>query len=309
VHAQGDQQPIIASHDIVDGPTGGERNVEDLQVFKDGRIVYNVRTEAPKPSRKSYQGTISADKVRNLVLILNLPDIRALPANMPAKTRPIDFFWDKSVQIDRPEGIQSVHIENFYPFLNLNGLVYPQALIELECTLQDIKSATAKRPESKEDWCEDILSRNAPADNSWGCSKDEAQTRIVGGVGWGVVRLGADLKAVEAALGVGHRSDKFSDVYFVEYRPRGIEISFNNSDRTVHAIYFYNRQQGSEQFGVFCGQTDKGVNWNSTIDDVKSLYGLPSADFLDGKSGRLEFKGIDFRFENGRLVRIGIPGH
>lgn len=118
----------------------------------------------------------------------------------------------------------------------------------------------------------------------------------------------SQLKAVKAALGEGHPSHKYSDVYFVEYRPQGIEISFNSSDDTVHAIYFYNRQQGSEQFGVFCGQTDKGVNWKSTVDDVKSLYGHPSADFMQGNAGRLEFTGIDFRFENGNLVRIGVPG-
>ena len=63
----------------------------------------------------------------------------------------------------------------------------------------------------------------------------------------------SQLKAVKAALGED-RADKYSDVYFVEYRPQGIEISFDSSDDTVHAIYFYNRQQGSEQFGGFSGQ-------------------------------------------------------
>jgi hypothetical protein len=154
-------------------------------------------------------------------------------------------------------------------------MVYPQALIQLECTLQDIKSTTAKRPKNQDDWCDDLLSRNASAGSSHACSEDEAQTRVVEGVGWGAVRMGANLKAVKAALGEGHPSHKYSNVYFVEYRPQGIEISFNSSDDTVHAIYFYNRQQGSEQFGVFCGQTDKGVNWKSTLDDVKSLYGHP----------------------------------
>jgi hypothetical protein len=308
VHAQDGQHPIISSHDIVDGPTGGEHNIEDLQISRDGGIVYTVQTGSSKTSRQSYRATISADKMRNLVELLSLRDIRALPNNLPAQTHPTDFFWDKSIQIDRPEGIQSVHIENFYPFLNLNGLVYPQALIQLECTLQDIKSTTAKRPKNQDDWCDDLLSRNASATNSHACGAYEAQTRVVEGVGWGAVRMGANLKAVKEALGEGHPSHQYSDVYFVEYRPQGIEISFNSSDDTVHAIYFYNHQQGSEQFGVFCGQTDKGVNWKSTVDDVKSLYGHPSADFMHGNAGRLEFTGIDFRFENGKLVRIGVPG-
>ncbi|MGA2051534.1 MAG: hypothetical protein ABSG96_28040 [Terracidiphilus sp.] len=308
LHAQEGQHPIMSSHDIVDGPAGGEHNVEDMQISKDGGIVYTVQTGSSKTSRKSYRATISADKMRTLVELLDLRDIRALPNNLPSQTHPIDFFWDKSIQIDRPEGIQSVHIENFYPFLNLNGLVYPQALIQLECTLQDIKSTTAKRPKDQDDWCSDLLSRNASATNSHACSDDVAQTRIVEGVGWGAVRLGTNLKIVKTALGEGYPSDKFSDVHFVEYRPLGIEISFNNSDDKVHAIYFYNRQQGSEQFGVFCGQTEKGINWKSTVDDVKSLYGHPAADFMLGNSGRLEFTGIDFRFENGTLVRIGVPG-
>jgi hypothetical protein len=172
-HAQHSQQPIIASLDMVDGPSGGEHSVEDLQIFKDGRVIYTLQSKSGKSAAKSYTVRISPEKIRKLVQLLNLPAIRALPNNLPAKTRPIDFFWDKSDWIDRPEGIQKVHVENFYPFLNLNG---------------------------------------------------------------------------------------------------------------------------------------KGIDWNSTIDDVKNLYGHPSEDFLDGNSGRLVFPGIDFRFENGKLVRIGIPG-
>jgi len=306
VHAQDSQHLIISSHDIV--ATGPEHNVEDLQIDKDGWIVYRTQKESSKTDLKSYRAKISADRMRNLVDLLNLGDIRALPKNIPPQNRPIDFFWETSIQINRPEGIQSVHIEDFYPFLNLNGLVYPQALIRLECTLQDIKSTTAKRPKDQDDWCEELLSRNAPADNSHACSEDEAKTGIVQGVGWGAVHVGADLKTIKATLGEGHPGQKYSDVSFVEYRPQGIEISFNNSDKTVHAIYFYDRQQDSGQFGIFCGQTDKGINWMSTVDDVKRIYGHPAAEFMDGNSGRLAFTGIDFRFENGRLVRIGVPG-
>jgi len=212
------------------------------------------------------------------------------------------------MQIDRPEGLQRVHIENFYPFLNLNSLVYPQGLIELECALQDIKSTAAKLSKGQDDWCEELVGRNVSAQSSYKCSKDETQTRIAAGSGWGAVHLGASFKAVEKVLGEGQQSDRFSDVHFVEFRQRGIEVSFNNSDDTVHAIYFYSGQRGSEQFGSFCGETDTGINWNSGIDDVKRAYGHPSADFLTGDSGRLVFTGVDFRFESGRLVRIGIPG-
>lgn len=308
LQAQDGRRPIITSKDVVNGPIGGVHEVEDLRIFKDGETLYSVQAGPTKAGRRSYRATISADKLRDLVRILSLPDIRALPQNLPAQNHPTDFFWDKSIQIDRPKGLQSVHIESFYPFLNLNGLVYPQALIQLECTLQDIKSTAEKRPQGENDWCTDVLSHNAPADSPYECRSDEAQTRVVAGVGWGAVRVGGNFKAVRAALGEAHLSEKFSDVHFVEYRTRGIELSVNNSDDTVHAIFFYNHQQDSGQFGVFCGHTDKGVNWKSTVEDVKGLYGQPSADFPGGPWERLVFPGIDFRFENGRLVRIGIPG-
>jgi hypothetical protein len=308
LQAQDGRRPIITSKDVVNGPTQGEHEVEDLRIFKGGDTLYTVQAGPTKAGRRSYRATISADKMRDLVQLLGRADIRVLPQNLPAQNHPADFFWDKSIQIDRPEGIQSVHVENFYPFLNLNGLVYPQALVQLECTLQDIKSTVEKRPKGENDWCEDVLSHNAPVESSYECSADEAQAKIAAGVGWGVVRVGASFKAVRAALGEAHPSEKYSDVHFVEYRTRGIELSVNNSDDTVHAIFFYNHQQDSGQFGVFCGQTDKGVNWKSTVEVVKSLYGQPSADFPGGTSERLVFPGIDFRFENGRLVRIGIPG-
>jgi hypothetical protein len=302
--AQNAQQPILVSHDVIDGPTGDAHSIEDLRIFQDGRVTYTLQSKTPR----SYTATISSDKLRGLVRLLDLPEIRALPRDLPVKTHPIDFFWDKSLRIVRSEGSQNVHIEHFYPFLNLDGPVYPQKLIEVECKLQDIKSTAATRPEAEENWCGDLLAHNLPESKSYECSKDEADTRIVEGFGWGAVHVGASLQTVQAVLGTGTPSDEFSDVHFVEYRTRGIEISFDRSDDKVHAIFFYNHQQGNGQFGVFCGKTDKGINWNSTVDEVGNAYGHPSANFLQGNSGRLQFSGIDFRFENGRLVRIGVPG-
>lgn len=78
----------------------------------------------------------------------------------------------------------------------------------------------------------------------------------------------------------------------------------------VHGIYFYNGQRDSPEFRVFCGQVDKGINWQSSIEEVKKAYGEPIAEFSgSGTSKRLVFDGIDFRFENGKLVRIGVPGN
>jgi hypothetical protein len=81
----------------------------------------------------------------------------------------------------------------------------------------------------------------------------------------------------------------------------------------VHNMYFYNQQKDSPEFAVFCGQVDRGINWQSSVDDVKRAYGQPAAEFsgtyLGVISKRLVFEGIDFRFENEKMVRIGIPGN
>jgi hypothetical protein len=299
------EQPILVSHDVINGPTGDAHTVEDLMVFANGNVTYSVRAKATK----SFTFALKADDVNGLVQLLNDPEIRGLPADVAAKTEPVDFFWDQKLQIVRSGTTQDVHIEHFYPFLNLNGPAYPQALIAFECKLQDIKAAATNERESGENWCEDILAHNFPENGSYKCNESESATEIAAGSGWGSIQVGANFQAIQAALGKAIPSEEFSAVYFVEYRSRGIEISLNRADDNVHAIYFYNHQQGSGQFGVFCGQTTKGINWHSTISDVRNAYGHPSADFIQGESGRLQFPGIDFRFENGKLVRIGIPGN
>jgi len=143
------------------------------------------------------------------------------------------------------------------------------------------------------------------------CRDDAAQPRIVPGEGWGEVRIGAALQAVDGLLGQGQPRRRYSDVYFKDYAPKGVQVSFENASNRVHAIFFYNGQHDSEEIGVFCGRTDKGINWQSSIDEVKEAYGHPTADYSGGPGEaweRLVFAGIDFRFESGKLVRIGIPG-
>ena len=101
--------------------------------------------------------------------------------------------------------------------------------------------------------------------------------------------------------------------YFKDYAPKGVQVSFENASNEVHAIYFYNGQRGSEEVGKFCGRTDKGISWQSSVDEVRKAYGQPTADYSGSDKGgtweRLVFAGIDFRFENGKLVRISIPGN
>jgi hypothetical protein len=307
--------PILASHDVIDGPLGGEHHVEDARVFADGRVIYTVEasspTDATKTNRATYRTTMDDDEERHLVQLLGATEIRSLPGQIPAKTRPIDFFWDKSFQIERADGNQTIHIENFYPFLNLQARVYPQALIELECTLQNLKSRAAKRPHDDTKWCTSLIDGRLDALKPPECKPSESQPRVVAGEGWGSVRLGSDLTVVQASLGTGQAGEKYSDSYFREFPKKGIEVLFEKAG-IVRAIFFYNGQQDVEGFGRFCGQTDKGIIWQSSPEEVKKLYGQPSDDFSGQDSGgtweRLVFAGIDFRFENGKMVRIGVPG-
>lgn len=145
------------------------------------------------------------------------------------------------------------------------------------------------------------------------CQGDDAQAIIFAHEGWGPVRIGAVYKAVEAFLGEGRAGNRYSDVHFEDYEEKGLQVSFDNADNSVHAIYFYNGQRDHPQFAAFCGQVDKGINWRSSIEDVKKAFGTPVRQFsgnnFDGTWTRLLFDGIDFRFENERMVRIGVPGN
>jgi hypothetical protein len=112
---------------------------------------------------------------------------------------------------------------------------------------------------------------------------------------------------------IGRSSRKYAHVYFKDYQTKGIQVSFENDSGTVHNICFYHRQGDSPEFAVFCGLIDKGISWQSSVEEVKRAYGQPTAEFsctyLGVVSKRLVFEGIDFRFENEKMVRIGIPGN
>jgi len=315
VQAQDAKRPVLSSHDRIEGPFGGENHVEDLQVFEDGRVTYvedETKTMGAKPEHSAYEATISPAEMQRLARLLGAREIRSLPEKVSSKTRPIDFFWQKSLEINRPDKTQKILIENFYPFLNAHEPAYPKALIELECSLQDIKLEVAKRlhPKDEDDWCREIRASAEPAQGD--CREDASQPRIVAGEGWGPVRLGAPAQAVDAFLGDGHPANKYSDVRFKDYPQKGVQVSFENGNNTVHAIFFYNGQRHSEEEGTFCGQTSNGIGWQSSVEEVKKVYGHPIAEFSGNDSGgtwqRLVFTGIDFRFENGKMVRIGIPG-
>jgi hypothetical protein len=131
---------------------------------------------------------------------------------------------------------------------------------------------------------------------------------IVQGRGWGDVRLGAPRAVIERMLGKGNKRSKYTDVYFINYETKGVQVSFSNSDDAVVAIYFYNKDENYKHFATFRGKTSKGIGWDATVEQVRRAYGKPLEDnrFCGGR--RIVFDGIDFRFLNGKMVRIGIPG-
>jgi len=300
--AQEAPRPILVSHDLVDGPLGGDRRLEDLQVFESGEIVY-------VEEGTTYKATIAANEMQALRALIDSAELRSLPEKVPSKIQPVDFFWQQSLQINRPNAAQKIEIANFYPFLNLRGNVYPKALIQLECRLLDIK-ATASNRKDDNGWCEELSNANFAETD---CKQNEKQARIIADEGWGPVRLGAPQEEVEAFLGKGISGSRYSDVYFENYETKGLQVSFNNASNTIHAIYFYNGQQDDPEFASFCGEVDKEINWRSSINDVKKAFGTPIKEFSGTGPGgtwtRLAFAGIDFRFENGKMVRIGVPGN
>src|SRR5260370_2647807 len=126
----GDKRLVLSAHDRIDGPFGGEHHVSDLQVFGDGKVIYKeegTKNRGGKTERSTYQVTIPSDEMRRLAELLESADIRYLPKEISSNTRPEDFFWQKTVEINGPDKTQKIQIENFYPFLNLDAAVYPNS--------------------------------------------------------------------------------------------------------------------------------------------------------------------------------------
>ncbi len=141
-------------------------------------------------------------------------------------------------------------------------------------------------------------------------AKEETDSVLVAGKGWGVVSLKAKRKTVEAKLGEGENGRKYDDVYFVDYPKKGLQISYTNKKDEAYTIFFYNNQKRYERFVTSSVKTDKGISWTSQPEDILKAYGKPKNDFKDDSGNnawrRLEYDGIDFLFELGELKRIGI---
>jgi len=154
-----DKLPLLVSIDKIDMFGHDESS---LRVFPDGQVIYLKGQDLNDDKRlRRYESSLDAEGMQRLVILLNSKAIRSLPKRIGPKIRPIDFFWQKSLEVNRADGTQAIEIENFYPFLNRYESAYPPALIELECEIEEISEKAAKRPkpDKKDDWCHDLLKK------------------------------------------------------------------------------------------------------------------------------------------------------
>jgi hypothetical protein len=140
--------------------------------------------------------------------------------------------------------------------------------------------------------------------------EEKAEPTIVANRGWGLVQIGATKNRVMAVLGEDPIIAKYTNNYYLDYREKGVQVSFSTKDNKVNAIFFYNKQKDSEHFATFQGKTAAGIGWGSSVQDVIKAYGKPIHEY-SGQNGslpwrRIVFKGIDFRFEYDKMVRIAI---
>ncbi len=149
-----------------------------------------------------------------------------------------------------------------------------------------------------------------PKDTGTPPSKREPKSGIVITPGQDVFSVGTKKAALEAVIGDGESGSKYKDVYFAEYPKAGVEVSYENVTDRVHVIFLYNGQTRYENFITPTVKTDKGIGWSSSADDILKAYGKPLKDFDDASKSwrRLEYPGIDFLFQGGKLGRIGILG-
>lgn len=130
--------------------------------------------------------------------------------------------------------------------------------------------------------------------------------KIIKGIGWGKITLGTTKEKVDTfLLDIGEITSEFNDAYFVEYQNFGIEISYSRNNQ-VQAIFFYNNDKGYEHMTINPFKTDKNIDWKSTIIQVKEEYPFLVNHLKIKNSERIVFRGIDFRFLDKKLVRIGI---
>ena len=132
---------------------------------------------------------------------------------------------------------------------------------------------------------------------------------IVAGKGWGRVCIGNTQAVIDDFLGEGAKTVQNGDVFVVNYHDQGIRVSFAKTSQKAVSILFCDKDS---TFSSFQGRTAKGIDWDASPPDVIDAYGQPREDLSGANKGvrwrRLVFEGIDFRFVEGKLVRISVSG-
>src|SRR5580658_3562331 len=121
--AQDTRVPIIVSRDEIAGPLGGEHHRQELKIFADGSVSYFEKGSVSLfagDTANSFELQLTADEMKALQSLLDSKDVRSIPKKIPPKTASIDFVWQKSYAITRPDKTQQIEIVNFYPFVNLH---------------------------------------------------------------------------------------------------------------------------------------------------------------------------------------------
>ena len=138
-----------------------------------------------------------------------------------------------------------------------------------------------------------------------GCSSN-TRAGIVAGVGWKDVKLGTSKEVVDAALGAPWGVHDRADSFFADYKSKGIQVKFSKPGNQAQTIFFFNKEKEHEDFTPFEQSTALAAGWNSTPEDVLRIYGTPKEDHTSDNGRKIVFEGIDFRFENGKMVRIAV---
>jgi len=133
---------------------------------------------------------------------------------------------------------------------------------------------------------------------------------IIRGKGWGDIIIGTNKANVDKFLkDEGVEDSRFDDAYFIRYPKYCIVINYSIRNK-VNAIFFYNQDKDYEDMIGFPIKTYEDIDWSSTPSEVKTIYGKPQQEKQGQDSSgiwqRIAYNGIDFRFINLKLVRIGI---
>jgi hypothetical protein len=210
-----------------------------------------------------------------------------------------------------PQGRQLLYIHNPYQSIYEREVVFRvrAGLVEPPTTVDN-----RKKPLPQEYGNTD---RYAPPLGSFDISSSppdlsiETRGLITAGVGLGKIILGAPEEQLKELLGPSERlylGYQAVDEFHVDYVESVVQIRYDLPNKTAAAIYFNNMGARSRHV-----KTDRGIGFSATADDIRKAYGEPSeirkilvSEISPATATDYRYPGIEFRFENEKLIRITI---